>query len=106
MIYSTWKPSKGGYDYFDGKDRDIPIANDLPVPSMPSGTKVGVASIECGRPKPMGSKYIGSGTIAKGMITPTRAGKALGVISDYVSPPLLWLSAGLGISILIRKLKK
>lgn len=106
MIYSTWKPSKGGYDYFDGKDKDIPMANDLPVPNIPSGTSIGTASIECGRPKPAGAKYIGSGELAKGMITPVSSSGPLGVITGSFSGPLMWVAAGLGLSIVIRKLKK
>jgi len=93
MIYSKWKPSKGGYDYYQSNEKDIPLGNDLPVPVLPAGTDIGVASIDCGRPIPMGSKRVGSGTEPAGMIAPTEH-SAVGALTSVFPTNYLYMAAG------------
>ena len=93
MIYSKWKPSTGGYDYFQGGDKDIPLGNDLPTPALPKGTDIGVASTVAGRPMPPGSKAAGSGAQARGLIVPLES-SALSGISNAVPPYYLGAAVG------------
>lgn len=105
MIYSKWRPSTGGYDYFEAKGQDIPLGNDLPVPRLSGGTRIGVASIEAGRPVPSGARKAGSGALAKGLVAPTRSG-ALGTLQASVPPSYAWFAGGLFAAWLIRKYRK
>lgn len=68
MIYSRWRPDSGGYDYFLSAER-YGIGDDLPTPVLSAG-KMGVASTSSGRPIPPGSRYIGTGPLARGVIAP------------------------------------
>ena len=106
MIYSRWRPDKGGYDYFEGNDRAVPLADDLPVPSLPRGTAIGVASIDVGRPIPPGATHVGSGAVYVGLMAPA-AKSALHGLSDMVSPNYLYMAAGvfLGWLVFTKKVK-
>lgn len=102
MIFSKWRPTKGGYDYFETKGGNIPLGNDLPTPRLPNGTSIGVASIEAGRAVPAGAKRAGSGELAVGMVAPTKS-TALGVVTGSVPEPYAWFAGGLFAAWLIRK---
>ena len=99
MMYSRWRPTIGGYDYFKSGEREIPLGNDLPIPSLPRGTKIGVASVEAGRDIPAGAQPAGSGALAVGLIAPTKkAGflSGLGVLATSTIPSsYLWLATGI-----------
>lgn len=69
MIYSRWRPGTGGYDYFSTKEQRG-LGDDLPVPSLGLGSRIGVASTSAGRPIPRGARRAGSGPIARGVIAP------------------------------------
>lgn len=74
MMYSRWRPDRGGYDYFASAERRG-LGDDLPVPKLPPGTAIGVASTDIGRPPPGDLRPAGSGAVAKGSILPlSRAG--------------------------------
>jgi hypothetical protein len=74
MIYSRWRPDKGGYDYFETSER-YGLGDDLPVPKLSASSAIGVASVDAGRVPPTHARFVGSGRYAKGMIMPTsRAG--------------------------------
>lgn len=110
MIYSRWKPTTGGYDYFKANETDVPLGNDLPVPKISGGTKIGVASVDIGRPIPAGAARMGSGPLAIGLIAPTRKAGALSGLGDLVTSTIpaayLWLSAGLLGGWAIRRAKR
>jgi len=93
MIYSKWRPAHGGYDYYQGNDFDIPLANDLPTPVLPSGTDIGVASIDSGRPIPSGAKRVGSGELAKGLIAPAER-SALQGLTTTIPGNYFYMAAG------------
>lgn len=92
MIYSKWKPSTGGYDYFQAPDADIPLGDDLPIPSLPSSGPIGIASTDAGRPLPAGARLIGSGPQARGLITPLGVRGGLGALTEIV-PGTYWAMA-------------
>lgn len=68
LIYSRWRPDEGGYDYFQSSLRQN-INDDLPAPELVA-SKIGVPSIEAGRPIPRDSVPIGSGELAVGLVAP------------------------------------
>jgi hypothetical protein len=96
MIYSRWRPDRGGYDYYESDER-FGLGDDLPVPSLPAGTSIGVASVDAGRRPSKATVAAGSGPLARGMILPTsRAGlEGVGAISGYSGALLLALGAAL-----------
>lgn len=106
MIYSKWRPARGGYDYFQANDVDIPLANDLPTPTLPAGTDIGVASVVAGRPIPLGSKYVGSGDVAVGLVSPLEQ-SALSGITTVIPTSYLSMAAGvfLGWLVFTKKVK-
>jgi hypothetical protein len=67
ITYSRWEPSGGYYDYFEADERPG-INDDLPVPSLPPATEIGVPSTECGRPLPAGAVHVGAGEWAVGLM--------------------------------------
>jgi hypothetical protein len=69
LIYSRWRPDRGGYDYFAAPGSQN-INDDLPQPDLSPATKIGVPSIEAGRPVPSGAVRAGSGDEPRGMIAP------------------------------------
>lgn len=92
MIYSRWRPAVGGYEYFEAPSR-LGLGDDLPVPSLPSGTAIGVASTDIGRPAAAGLRPAGSGATARGSILPlSRDG--LSGIADVVGRAPMWAAAG------------
>lgn len=93
MIYSRWRPDRGGYDYFESSER-IGIANDMPVPTSGGGTNLGVASVTVGR-RPSGPvRYIGSGALARGAIMPTDTTGLSGLDLFSKLPSWAWLAVG------------
>lgn len=104
MIYSRWNPSKGGYNYFNAKEKDIPLANDLPVPVLPRGTDIGVASVEAGRPIPSGAQPAGSGEVAVGLIAPI-ARTALQGFATSIPSNYIYMAAGVFLGWLVFKKK-
>ena len=81
MIYSCFDPQTGSYKYFEDS-LQAPVNGDLPVPSYlkSRSTKLGVPSLEAGRPLPSNAKAVGRGHSARGMLVECGAGngKALG----------------------------
>jgi hypothetical protein len=108
MIYSKWKPSSGGYEYYEGNDKSVPMGDDLPKPKLPIGTEIGVASIECGRKLPSAASYKGSGTQAIGLITPSQNSSSLGSLGDLIPSAPVSIAGALGIILggLIARSKK
>jgi hypothetical protein len=93
LIYSRWRPDRGGYDYFETPER-FGLGDDLPTPVLPSGSSIGVSSVLAGRKPPQGAVPAGSGEVARGMVMPTsRAGlMGLGVLNGFSG----WVLVGLG----------
>lgn len=74
MIYSRWRPDRGGYDYFESTERRG-LGDDLPVPKLGPKTPLGVASTDAGRLPRGRLRRVGSGALARGAILPlSRAG--------------------------------
>jgi len=94
MIYSRWRPAKGGYDYFEASG-EIPLGNDLPIPKLSGGTAIGVPSINVGRDMPAGARFIGTGPLARGMVAPTVSRMSLSGIVDSVPSPYLFICLGI-----------
>lgn len=69
MIYSRWRPDRGGYDYFESSERRG-LGDDMPVPRLLAVNSLGAASTEVGRRTSNGLRYVGSGEIARGAIMP------------------------------------
>jgi len=99
VIYSRWNPASGGYDYFQDQ-RVQNINDDLPTPELPEATKIGVPSIEAGRPIPGDAVPVGSGDQAVGILAPVdssrlvRRDRSLAGIDIPASSPILWIAAG------------
>lgn len=76
------------------------LNDDLPTPNLPKATKIGVPSIESGRPVPAGAVVAGEGEIAIGLVAPVdesrivRRLRSLAGIDTPTSPPVLWMLAG------------
>jgi len=74
MFYSCFNPQIGLYDYFEDSSTR-PINGDLPIPKLPASTgRIGVPSIEAGRPLPSAAKRVGRGWHARGMIVKCNRG--------------------------------
>jgi len=105
MIYSRWRPDEGGYDYF-AVDLSQNINDDLPAPELESATKIGVPSIEAGRPIPSGARKVGSGDEALGLMAPVDANRivrrtrSLGMLSMQLPPESPWVLAALTVGAL------
>jgi hypothetical protein len=68
MIYSRWRPDKGGFDYFENSERRG-FGDDLPIPrSGFSMSPIGTASVSIGRNPPGRLRKVGSGPDARGMV--------------------------------------
>lgn len=93
MIYSRWDPSSGRYDYFETPEA-LGRNDDLPVPRLPAGGAIGVASVAAGRPLPGDATPIGSGERALGSIVPTVRGGVLAGLAGAIDPRWLWLGGG------------
>ena len=96
LIYSKWQPDTGKYQYFDAPERRG-LGDDLPVPRMPFGTAIGVASTSIGRAVPLGARLVGVGDLPRGSIAPTsRAGLSGGIAGMIdVLPTWGWLALGI-----------
>jgi hypothetical protein len=98
VIYSRWRPDKGGYDYFESGER-FGLGDDLPTPTLTGGTVIGVSSITAGRlPKNGSLTPAGSGAWAKGMIMPTSKDglQGLGVFSNFSTGAIAFMAAAVG----------
>lgn len=96
MIFSRWDSATGRYDYFESNDR-IGLGDDLPVPSISPINGIGVASTEIGRAMPSSARPVGTGTFARGMVSPMNRSRSLGAIGVSVtSDSLLMLAFGVG----------
>jgi hypothetical protein len=95
VIYSRWRPDRGGYDYFESPERRG-LGDDLPAPRMLGGTQLGIASTEAGRRPPGGMRHVGAGALPRGSILPlSRAGlSGFGAVSWLGAP---WVSYMAGI---------
>ena len=69
MVYSRWDPTTGLYGYYEASDT-AGLNDDLPTPKMPAPTRIGVPSVEAGRPLPEDAVLVGRGEGAQGSITP------------------------------------
>jgi hypothetical protein len=93
VIYSRWRPDKGGYDYFETSER-YGLSDDLPVPKLPSGGAIGVSSLDAGRVPPKGARFVGSGRFAKGVMMPiSREGLSGISVSEGIPLAALALAA-------------
>lgn len=103
MIYSRWRPDRGGYDYFESTERR-PLGDDLPVPRLLPMGALGVASTDIGRRVPAGARYVGSGELARGSITPLSRSGLSGVVTFFQSIPT-WLvfTGGVTLGWLLRR---
>ncbi len=101
MIYSEWKPDTGGFIYYEA-DETQNINDDLPAPELRAASKIGVPSIEAGRPLPSGAKVVGEGDVAVGIIAPVnparivRRTRSLAGVAEAVQMQSLWVAAGAG----------
>jgi hypothetical protein len=99
MIYSRWKPDTGGFEYLEVPG-SLNINDDLPTPELRPATKIGVPSIEAGRPVPAGAQVIGEGDAAVGVIAPVdrarivRRTRSLAGLDGGPSSTVLWFAAG------------
>jgi hypothetical protein len=93
MIYSRWRPDVGGYEYFESTERRG-LGDDLPMPKLPAGTAIGVASTDIGRPAPGALRPAGSGPVPKGSILPLSREGLSGVFGPLSMLPW-WVSAAL-----------
>jgi len=93
MIYSCFDPQSGLYDYFENA-RMLPINADLPVPSLPRATQIGVASIEAGRPLPLDARHVGRGWHARGQVVKCRNDTLGAITYDYSWSGWKWLAGG------------
>jgi hypothetical protein len=98
-IYSRWKPDTGGFEYLQAPG-SYNLNDDLPAPELRPATKIGVPSIEAGRPIPPGAQVVGEGAVAVGVIAPVEASRlvrrtrSLAGIDGSPSPTTLWIIAG------------
>lgn len=76
MVYSRWRPDKGGYDYFEASERRG-LGDDMPVPQLTIASELGVASTDAGRSANGGLRHAGAGPLPRGAILPlSRSGLA------------------------------
>lgn len=97
MIYSRWKPDTGGYEYLEAPGTHN-INDDLPAPQLRAASKIGVPSIEAGRPIPAGARRVGEGDVAVGLVAPVdesrivrRTRSLAGFMGDDPASAWLWI---------------
>lgn len=78
MIYSSWRPDSGGYDYFETAERRG-FGDDLPIPNLRARSPIGVASTSIGRTPGGPLRAAGSGELARGSIMPLSKARLNGV---------------------------
>ena len=95
MIYSSWSPTTGEYDYYQAADPQG-LNDDLPIPRMPAPTELGVPSVEGGRDLPGGAKHAGSGELARGLITHPAKVQLFGTAlnAEGVKSAAMWFVVG------------
>jgi hypothetical protein len=99
MIYSQWQPDTGGYKYLETPESHN-MNDDLPTPQLRPATRIGVPSIEAGRPVPAGARPVGEGDIAVGLVAPVdprlvvRRTRSLAGVDGASTSTTLWLVAG------------
>jgi hypothetical protein len=100
-IYSVWRPDQGGFDYYEAPEA-YNINDDLPTPDLVEASKIGVPSIEAGRPVPPGAVKAGSGAVARGLIAPVDASRIVRRTrplalagTDGISTSAKWAAGGL-----------
>jgi len=93
-VFSQWQPG-GGYRYYEARGYFVPIGDDLPNPVLPRATKLGVPSIECGRPIPGAARPSGDGMAPQGTIVPMSTSR-LGQLLPTAATPLVWAALGAG----------
>jgi len=98
VIYSSWVPDRGGYAYYQTNER-LGLSDDLPIPKLPKGTAIGVASTSIGRPMPLGAKIVGYGPLARGSVTKLDRSGLSGVSTSVQSSALL-AAVGAGAALL------
>jgi hypothetical protein len=97
MIYSRWRPDRGGYDYFESAERKG-LGDDMPIPRLIAVNELGAASTDVGRIPPSTSRYVGSGALARGAIMPIRRAGLSGVVQAFSAVPV-WLMVTAGITL-------
>jgi len=96
MIYSKWRPDRGGYDYFANSERRG-LGDDLPTPRLTPVGPIGVPSTSAGRPMPAAVRRVGSGPIARGVIAPLdRRGLALSGLEKLPEPMIMFALLSFG----------
>lgn len=111
MIFSRWQPTTGGYDYYDSQSTRFGLGDDLPVPRFQTmnvlGLKVG-CSTDIGRPLPSDATKIGSGPLARGMVSPMDRVGGLGAIdfTSSVAKGVLCVVVALGVGFFIGSKKR
>lgn len=104
MIYSRWRSSQGGYDYFENSEMKG-IGDDFSSPVLRQVSPIGVASLDAGRALPMNAKYVGSGLEARGSIVPISR-SVLGSIQTMIPKEVLYFVAGIATYWFISRAKK
>ena len=108
MKYSRWRPDTGGYDYFEAADR-FGLGDDLPVPKLPPGTDIGVASTDIGRKPTAGASPVGSGRTPQGSIMPLSRQGLFGGLFEAMNLLPWWVPASvfaLGVGLVAWELRK
>lgn len=89
-IYSRWRPD-GGYDYYEAAG-GFSIGDDLPIAKHGEVGGIGVPSLEAGRVPVGASRYVGTGDVARGLVSPIdeNAARELGQSGGYgMSQPVM-----------------
>lgn len=97
--YSRWDPATGGWSYFDAPEPLPNLNDDLPTPSLVPASRIGVPSIEAGRPLPPGAVYVGDGDVAQGLVAPVDSARLVARTGPLggVSFSIHWASLGIGL---------
>lgn len=93
MLYSCFDPQSALYDYYEDA-RTLPINADLPMPSLPKATQLGVAAIEAGRPLPSDARPAGRGWHARGQVVQCGRGPLGSLELDMAWSGWKWIGAG------------
>lgn len=106
MIFSRWRPDRGGYDYFDSPSTRFGLGDDLPVPQLKNTTELGVASTDIGRSMPSDASFVGEGPTPRGMMAPMDTSTLQGIdFTSSTSKLVMAVLAALGLGYLIGKKK-
>jgi|GEM_PF-2667205 len=99
MMYSCFDQDTGTYKYFEDS-KTIPVNGDLPVPNWLKGrtTKLGVPSLDAGRPLPKEAKPVGRGAQARGMVVQCNAGVGLSGGPSLDTHQLLFAGATMAVA--------